>query len=121
MKQFETPTSIIDILSESTVLLRPKEGVEVDYEAARRGSELIVEAMPGDFGMIIERAKDYSFAPMEVFNVLNEIPSLKAIAIAVHKYSSLSSAETGKMFFDRDLEIFFSVDHASDWIKSILE
>lgn len=121
MKKLETPTSLIQILNEKIALSRPKQGVEVDYEAARRGMELISNAMPGDFGLIIERTEDYSIVPVEVFEVLNEITKLKVIAMVVHKESSAKTARLNKIFFDRDLEVFFSVGQAYDWVDGMLK
>jgi len=107
MKKIESPISHIQILSENVVLSQPRQSAEVGYEAARLGIVLISNAMPGEFGLIIERAEDYSIIPVEVFEVINETPKLKVIAIVVHKESSAKTAELNKMFFHRELEVFF--------------
>lgn len=121
MKKLETRTSFIEILDHEIALSRPKQGVEVNYEAARQGVALISDAMPGDFGLIIERAEDYSIIPTQVFEVLNETPKIKVIAIVVHNEISEKTAELNKMFFDRELQVFFSVGQAHEWVKSILK
>lgn len=121
MKTIETPTSIIQILSDNIVLSRPKHGVEVDYEATRLGVGRISEAMPGEYGIIIERAEDYSIVPTQVYEVLNTNSKIKAIAIVVHNKTSEQTAQLNKMFFDKELEIFFSVGQAYAWIEKALK
>jgi hypothetical protein len=121
MKTIETEQVTATILSDRIVLVRAKSGVEINWENARHGNRLIADAMPGDYGQIIDREEDYSVAPVEVFTILNANGKLKALAIVVHRESSLHTAEIDKRFSKKPLEVFTSVDQARAWLEQVLD
>jgi len=120
MKVIETPAATATILSERIVLVRARSGVELSGEQSSQGDKLIEDSMPGSYGQIIDRAEDYSIMPIEVFQVLNANPKLKALAIVVHRNSSRVNAEIDRHFFQRPLEVFTSVEEARNWLEQIL-
>lgn len=120
MKVIETEAATATVLNDYIVLVRAKPGVEVNRQHALRGDQLIAEAMPGDYGQIIDRLADYSVAPVEVFPILNANPKLKALAIVVHRDSSLRNAEIDRRFFSKELAVFRSVDEARNWLEQVL-
>jgi hypothetical protein len=93
--------------------------VEINQDNARRGNQLIAEAVQGDCGQIIDRQQDYSI-PVEVFPILNANPRLRAIAVVVHRESSLRAAEIDRRFFNKPLAVFTSVAEARDWLEQAL-
>lgn len=117
----ETPALNARILNDHIVLVRAKHGVEVNPKASREIDNFIIDAMSGNYGIIIDRAEDHSVVPIDMFKVLNKIPDLHAIAIVVHKSSSATAAEIDRMLFNRELEIFFSVEKAQEWMETILK
>lgn len=121
METIETEAATATILSNRIVLVRAKSGVEINGGNARRGNQLIADAMPGDYGQIIDRREDYSVAPVEVFPLLNANPKLKALAIVVHRESSLRTAEIDKRFFKKQLQVFTSLDEAKAWLEELLD
>lgn len=121
MKVIETAAATATILSDSIVLVRAKSGVEINLKNASRGDKLIEEAMPGDYGQIIDRAEDYSVAPVEVFQILNRNPKLKAIAIVAHRENSVKTAEIDKRLFKGETAVFSTVQDARSWLEEILE
>lgn len=120
MQVIETKEATATILSDRIVLVRATAGVEINWENARRGDRMIADAMPGDYGQIIDRENDYSVAPVEVFGILNANAKLKALAIVVHRESSLRTAEIDRRFFNKPLEVFTSVDEARAWLEGVL-
>lgn len=119
-KTIETATATATILSDTLVLVRAKSGVEINQDNASRGDKLIEDAMPGDYGQIIDRTEDYSIAPVEVFQILNQNPKLKAIAIVVHRETSLQTAALGKRLFDGEFAVFTSIEQARQWLENVL-
>lgn len=111
---------IASILSDHLVLLRAKAGVEVNRENATEANRLISDAMPGDYGEIIDRQEDYSLAPVEVYGVLNQVTKLKAIAIVVHREGSLATAAIGKHLYRNPIAIFTDLQEAKDWLEETL-
>ncbi|MDH5473802.1 MAG: hypothetical protein OEY61_13205 [Gammaproteobacteria bacterium] len=120
MKYIETDFIHISILDDRTVLVEAIEGVEINHEKSRQANELIESNMPGDYGMIIDRKSDYSIVPHDVYNILNSLAKLKAIAIVVHKKNFLPIS-TEKKLFRGKLEAFSSIQQAHEWIASIVE
>ncbi|GAB1264089.1 hypothetical protein NBRC116493_09360 [Aurantivibrio infirmus] len=121
MSDIETSILNAKILSNHIVHVRGKHGVEVNSKTSREANKLISDAMPGNYGMILDRAEDYSIVPVEVFEILNNIPTLKAIAIVVHKDTSAANAEIDRLLYHGDLEIFFSVEQAQGWLESFFD
>lgn len=119
-KTIETASATATILSDRLVLVRAKSGVEINQENASRGGKLIENAMPGDYGQIIDRAEDYSIAPVEVLQILNQNPKLRAIAIVVHRESSRQTAELGRRLFKGQFAVFSSIEQARQWLESVL-
>ncbi len=124
-KPTETPKVIeTDILtatfhSDTVVTVRGKPHVHIDREKSAHSNQLIQDLMPGNYGMIIDREEDYSITPVEVFEILNNIEKLKAIAIVVHRNSSAKATNIDKLFSKIPLEVFFSVAEAKNWLDQM--
>lgn len=121
MKSIDTDFIHIDILDQKTVLVEAVEGVEIDLVKALHANEMIAREMPSDYGMIINRKADYSIVPLDVYNVLNGIPTLKAIAIVVHGKRNFLPINTEKKLFERDLEVFGSIEGARQWLSEVID
>jgi len=120
MTEFELDFINIYILDDKTVMVEAIDGVEIDAIKARRANDMIARAMPGDYGMIINRKADYSIVPLDVYRILNSIPTLKAIAIVIHKRRNFLPIITEKKLFERELEVFDSVDTARQWLAHVI-
>lgn len=120
MKYIETDYIHISILDDRTVLLEAIDGVEIDGQKSREANSLIEKAMPGDYGMIIDRKSDYSIVPVEVYKILNSLEKLKAIAIVVHNKSNFLPIGTEQRLFKGELEVFKYIKEAHKWITNIL-
>lgn len=120
MQKIETPTLTIHVLDDTTVVLEGRPGVNIDARHARRDNELIAGLMPGDYGIIIDRKADYSIAPVEVYEVLNAMTRLKAIAIVAHRPITAATAPAEKPLYRGLFRTFLSVDDAHAWLKSVL-
>jgi hypothetical protein len=120
MKKIDTDFIHINILDEKTVLVEAMEGVDITFEKSRYANQLIEDAMPGNYGMIIDRKADYSIVPVDVYNVLNSLKRLKAIAIVVHNKMSYFPLSAEQKLYQGKLEVFQTVDEAYQWIKKTL-
>jgi Fe2+ or Zn2+ uptake regulation protein len=76
--------------------------------------------MPGNYGMIIDRKADYSIVPVDVYNVLNSLEQLKAIAIVVHNKKSFFPLSAEQKLYQGKLEVFHTISEARQWIEEIL-
>jgi len=75
--------------------------------------------MPGNYGIIIVREEDYSISPIPVFNILNNMTGLKALAIVTHRDHSATTTELDRALFEGELEVFNSVESAQEWINQV--
>lgn len=117
----ETSALRVQILNDHIVLVRAKHGVEVSPKTTSEVNVFIDDAMSGNYGIIIDRAEDHSFVPVDIFEFLNNIPTLHALAVVVHTGASARAAEIDRMLFNRDLEIFSSVKEAKVWLEAVLK
>ncbi|MGI1679742.1 MAG: hypothetical protein K6L75_13460 [Cellvibrionaceae bacterium] len=120
-KVIESALMTTAFISDSIVLVRAKPEVNINRDQAAHANKLIEDSMPSDYGMIIDREADYSIMPVEVFDVLNKIEKLKAIAIVVHRDRSAKAANIDKLLFKGHLKVFFSLLEANEWLNQILE
>ena len=81
---------------------------------------LMVQHLPGDYGLIVDRREDYSLRPVQVFQFLNQWAPLQAIAIVVHRHHSKTVAEIDKALSRKPLKIVGSLAQAQDWINEQL-
>jgi hypothetical protein len=119
MKQIDTDYVHINFLDDKTVLVEVREGVEIDYDKASNVIRLINDKMKSDYGIISNRKADYSIVPHQVYDVLNSIENLKAIAIVVTKRTFLPLTSEQK-FFNKKLEAFETIQEAHKWILNAL-
>lgn len=120
MHRLDTDFIHINILDNQTVLVEAVDGVEIDAAKSQYANQLIEKEMPGTYGMIIDRKADYSIVPIEVYNILNSLNKLKAIAIVVHSKRNFLPDDTEKHLFRGELEIFQTIADAHTWIHSVL-
>ena len=118
MKYIDTDFVHISILDSKTILLEPLDGVEIDDEKSRYANKLIEDAMPGNYGMIIDRKSSYSISPIEVYNNLNKIKKLKAIAIVVHNKTNFLPITSEQRFYNGKLEAFEYIRDAHEWLAT---
>lgn len=116
----ETDYIKVTRLSDRLVYVQAPDGIEISGERAASVNKLIADTMQGAYGMIINRSRDYSVDLVPVYNVLNENENLVAIAIVSLREMTLIMAKMEKMLFNRPLELFGSVDEATDWLNKIL-
>ncbi len=119
-KVIETPTLKMTFISDNIVLVNAHTGVTVDGPVTKSSHQLISESYSGDYGMIVDRAGDYSLSPVEVFQVLNDLPRLKAIAIVVHRDSTKAIAQIDKSLSKKPLQVFDNINNAQTWLNSHL-
>lgn len=110
-----------NLLDRKTVLVEAREGVEIDHEKSTYANQLIQDKMPGDYGMIIVRNRDYSIVPIDVYKVLNSIDTLKALAIVTPAGRNFLPIQTEKKMYDGQLESFLTVEEAQKWIEEVVE
>lgn len=108
------------VLNERVIVVRGKQGVEINRDTAGHILTLIDQIMPGEFGMILDRQADYSVAPVEVFELLNNTPRLKVVAIVAHRPATAGMAQIEQHLFNGRLEIFIALDLAEAWVNSVL-
>lgn len=118
MKTFDTATGIAAILNDRVALIRVRAGMEVGYDNGREVLHQIDDAMPADYGIIIDRAEDYSLDPVAVYQISNNLSRLKALAIVVYRDRSMLTAEIDKRLSRKDIAIFSTIDEAKTWIES---
>ena len=119
METIDTDFIHITILDERTVLVEALDGVEINLEKSRLANNLIKERMGGNYGMIIYRKADYSIVPVDVYKVLNDIETLKAIAIVVPKARNFLPIQTEKTLFRGELEPFKTIKDACEWLEGL--
>lgn len=102
------------------ILIEAKEGVEINREKSALALDVLEQHVDGNYGMIFNRINDYSIAPVEVYEEINQRERLHAIAIITHRKTSDLNIHLEKNLYKRKLESFHSIEHALDWIKPIL-
>lgn len=120
MRCLDTKYVYNSILDDQTILVEAKDGVEIDDEISKYNSHLIESAMPGNYGMIIDRKSDYSIVPIAVYNNLNKLEKLKAIAIVVHNKPNFLPVEAERSLFKGELEVFEYIREAHQWITKVI-
>ncbi len=120
MKYIGTDFIHISILDTRSVLVEAMDAVEIDLEKAKYANQLIENEMPGDYGMIIDRKADYSIVPVDVYNILNNIEKLKAIAIVTYNKKSYFPISIEQKLYKGKLEVFQSIQQAHEWIDQVL-
>lgn len=120
MKTIETDTMQATMLDDHIVVIRARAGVEIDAATARRDNARIADMMPGRYGMIVDRKADYSIVPVDVYEVLNGLERLQALAIVVYRKMTASGVRVEKQLFNGPLESFDSVEAAQAWLTKVL-
>lgn len=121
MKEFETENVLVKKLAENIVLVEAKYGVEINKEKSLRSNQMIVDEMGQDYGMIVDRKLDYSIDPVSIYQLLNSIEPLRAIAIVLHKESHLSMIAMEQKLFKGPLEVFWNINDAKTWLENTLK
>jgi hypothetical protein len=120
MKYIATDFIHISILDAQSVLVEAMDTVEIDLEKSKYANELIENEMPGDYGMIIDRKADYSIVPVDVYDILNKIQKLKAIAIVTHNKRSYFPVSIEQKLYKGKFGTFQSIKQAHEWIIQVL-
>lgn len=116
----DTPFLCATVVEDGIVLIEGRSGVNIDAQKARHVNELIAKAMPGKYGFVINRKEDYSIIPVEVYEVLNGMDRLEAIAVVTHRESSSVFAAIEKSLFHRQFKLCGDVDSARAWVRSVI-
>lgn len=117
----QTETITITFFSPRIVMVTPREGIEIDRKAALSNTSIISQEMSSSYGMIIDRKADYSLAPVQVYDLLNSIDALKAIAIVVHNKDNFLPISIEQNLFKGPLNLFESVDAARAWLEEVMD
>lgn len=120
LETIETQHVVCHILSDHTAMIRAKAGANINGETALEATGFIAKSMPGDYAIIIDREEDYSITPVPVFNVINKMEHLKALAIVTHMDHSATMTDLDRMLYKGELEVFDSVESAQEWIDTLL-
>ena len=70
--------------------------------------------------MIIDRKEDYSIIPVDVYEVINSMDRLKAIAIVLYNETAKLGMATEKHLFNGSLAVFDNVEVARVWLKDVV-
>lgn len=102
------------------VVMEAKEGIFLSY--SEEVSVLlnilnILDSKP--WGYIANRINSYAVQPID-YKYLEEIPTLKALAIVSYNETSYSNAVMESRFFKKDFKTFYNLEDAFKWVKSIL-
>ncbi|MDX1810521.1 MAG: hypothetical protein R3240_01120 [Gammaproteobacteria bacterium] len=108
-------------MTDNIMMLEVRTGVEVNQDSATETVEKMINIMKGDFGLIINRVNDYSIDPFSIYTYLNTKPSLKAMAIVVHRESYLKLMPMQQNIFKNPIEGFLALEDAIDWMHKILK
>lgn len=121
MEYIPTKNIYTSKLDDRTVLVEAREGVEIDHDTSAANMKAMVDAMPGDFGMIIVRRADYSIVPIEVYKNLNQVDKLKAIALVLPTKRNFLPVSTEQKLYKGKLEAFTYIREAHEWIRGVLD
>lgn len=107
-------------LSDNYLVAVMKEGITV---TPMIHGELVALAervyMGRPFGYITHRINSYSVDP-KVYIETSKIENLVGFAVVTNKPISLSNTEIEKLFLDKPVAVFKSLDEAVDWVNSII-
>jgi len=112
--------AVATVINERVVILRGKPGVEINRQTASSVLTGVEQLVPGEFGLIIDRKADYSVAPVETFDVLNNTPRLKAVAMVTYRPTTTSLAQLDQRLYKGQLKIFNALDAAEAWINAFM-
>ena len=117
MRAIDTKAVDIAILDNDVVLVEAKYGVEINSVNSMIANDLIASEISGNYGLILNRKKDYSIVPVDVYEVLNSMERLKAIAVVLYNETSKLGIVTEQHLFKGALAIFDNVEDARVWLK----
>ena len=117
----ESNAVIVNKITPNIAEIEAKSGVEINQENSAKGNKAIAEAMGCNYGMLIKRNEDYSIDPVPVYEVLNNIESLKAIALLLRPNASTQLVAMEQKLFKGKLEAFWDHDTAVAWLSEQLK
>lgn len=120
METIDSSKLILRYPRENIVQVTPREGVTVDEEAAKDMIRAFEPFGDRDFGMIIDRENDYAVSPVAVYNILNEAPGFKAIAVTTHMEPQSTLDQMVQSLFKGQVAVFNSIEEATHWLESVL-
>ena len=118
MKKIDTGYCDVTFLDDKLLVIEARDGVEITADVSSRGYDAIEKEMPGDYGVIIDRIKDYSIAPVEVYDIMNRRQRLRAVALVAHRQTTVRSAEMERRLSIKPLECFLNLEDAVSWIRT---
>lgn len=97
-----------------------KEGLVFNHEHLEWFFQLTKDFYPNkQFGYISNRMHDYAINPV-IYHTVSLKENILAVAIVCHNKERKEMALFEKTFYDKDFEVFSSVEDAVDWIKTIV-
>ena len=92
-------------------------GYSVDQNMATDIHRLIYRHLGCNYGMIEDRARDYSIFPVPIFQFFNNWQPLQAIAIVTHRTASKTMAEIDRSLSRKPLAVFDDMASALVWLN----
>lgn len=117
LRELNTDHAVIKFMSDNVCLVEAKYGVNITRDKARQTYQLIDDGMEGDYAVIVDRVSDHSFAPLQVYEVMNSYPRLKVAALVLHRRSSFMGVALEKRLFSGEMQVFRYVSDAYSWAR----
>lgn len=115
--QVDTGFALLNFISDKVCLIEYKYGVNVTADKAELVFDHIESRIKGTYAVIDNRVRDCSFAPLEVYKVMNGRDNLKAVALVLHRQASFLGVDMEKRLFQGPLQSFRFVSDAYSWVR----
>ncbi len=103
------------------IVAEPKEYIDVYKAEVEQLHELVLKSFKGNFGLIENRINETSINPLAYIYAKELMPNLSAFALVVYSDMARKAFESESMFIEGiKYELFFSLDEAKAWMKSVL-
>ncbi|MFT5577361.1 MAG: hypothetical protein ACI9WS_000110 [Paraglaciecola psychrophila] len=101
------------------IIARFNQGSDIGFTEAVFLKALLAECFRGEFGLVIDRVNSYSFDPMVVSPLLEDLHPLKGIATVNYRRSSARSTDLLRQFIPPGLPLqsFATLADAVDWLS----
>ncbi len=97
-----------------------KDGITIcenETDIVTKAAHLFFKKMP--FVYISKRINSYAVNPV-IYQSLSKNKNMIGFAVVSNNYSSLTSAEVEKLFYERPFGIFNAIDEAKRWANTLL-
>ena len=118
MNAISTDFNKVTVIEGGIAVIEGEHGVEIDHSKANITFDIIEKEISGDYGIIINRKKDYSVIPHEIYDVMNKRKRLRAVAMVAYRTETRLSAEIEKALYKGLFKLFHNLSEATDWIRN---